>query len=332
MATIFPNGERVLGAPIDLRWAGEQPVAGTIPHSPYVIADGASAEYADLAGGEQFNLSRGSTAQNAVTVTVSAPGGGPGTKTLAEVVADINAVFGVTAGKPTNFAFAWKNRIRLWDKTVGGNVGRIEVDEYLGADEAAKNAVYEKIGLAQFLSRTQGSLYYEPTLGHAVVNDDMAVFSSTYLVLPPETKGVWVEVGAGNYSQGDGPWVPVVSGHFATETFGIPPSPRLMSNLQGQESFRSAVPTSGSLVKVGGFAGVVAYIVKPGEQGIFVPPPGGVLALPNITGKSQIYIPVPKTSATRFYGVAMGAVPDEDASGSADRYAALCSMKAWAVG
>lgn len=188
MATIFPQGEQLLSAPFDFEWAD---VRQGGPNSPGVYVDGVRVDFTTLVGGEVVTLSRGSTTQAGVPVIISAPGGGPGTKTVVEVVADINAVFGLAAGKPTDFAYVWQDAVRLRDRTVGPNVGLASCGLYnVGVPQGSIN----NIGLP-YLSRSEvAAASTTRVCSLALAPDDTSNISSNFFSIPQGTRKLGVVV------------------------------------------------------------------------------------------------------------------------------------------
>jgi len=178
MATIFRQGEQVLSGPFTFEWAD---VRQGGPQSPGVYLDGERADFGSLAGGEIVVLTRGSTAQVGVPVAMTGA-------TVAQCVVDINAIFGLAAGKPTDFAYVVDgSRIRLRDATVGPNAGRARVASY-GAGGSINN-----IGLP-IMDRDQTaaagplrSCSLPPT------QDDTSNITSNFFDIPAGTRRIVVD-------------------------------------------------------------------------------------------------------------------------------------------
>lgn len=327
MATIFPDGLRVLGGPTTFTWLDYR-IAGSGPNSPNVYLTGRQGQYTGLAGGEQFTLSRGSTAQFSVVVTVAAPGGGPGTKTLAELVADINGVFGIAAGKPTDFAFAWKNSVRLVDNTVGLNTAYAEVVDYAGANEAAKNALFEKVGLpARFIRdiTSPGSSSRDCGLEPTRQNDDASCISSNYLTLPANAKALWIRAQAGTL--GDINTISPIFSFFFSDGAGLEPpiGIKYLSELPGLENVFNPAPAFGT-VMLGG--GSTALTVPQNPQGIFALP-GPPIFFPTFTTTTDFKVEVPQWAPARVRCVAVGSL---QTTPQTTRFCARLGMTAWVLG
>lgn len=326
MLPIFPPARRVLTPPTDFLWASARPAGTPQPNAPNVWVTGIAASLASIVGGEQFALSRGSTAQNNTTVTLTAPGAPP--KTLTELVADINAVFGIAAGKPTDFAFAWRGGVRLVDKTVGLNTGLIEVVSYAGANETAKNALYNAIGLP-IISRDQAA---PPNVvrytGVEIANDDGSCVSTNYLALTPEMTSVYVEVDAGcaGPTFADAPQ-PVVALAFSDGTVTYEPPLYWLTQYPGPEALSDPAAYFGAITKLGGvLGGIQAMQVGFFDSSIFNP---GILPTPANSSRSGFEVPIPRMGATRVRAIALGA---RGAFATTTRYSPTVSMRAWGVG
>lgn len=199
MATIFQNPDslRLLGS-ASVVWTDNAPLLWSGGAGNVVMIDGIAPTLSSIVGGEQFGLSRGSTAQSAQVVTLSAPAA-PGTKTLAQVVADINAVLGIASGAPTDFAYAFNGHVRLIDKTVGLNVGLAYVDGYLGANDTVKDGVFKMVGLPEGILRSIGTTAAPTRLADiALANDNGSTVSATALSLPDGSRELEVEIGIQN--------------------------------------------------------------------------------------------------------------------------------------
>lgn len=182
MATIFRQDEQVLAGPLDFEWAD---VRQGGPQYPGVYVDGVQADFASLVGGEQITLTRGSTAQVGVVVTSTGPG-------VVQLATDINAIFGIAGGAPTDFAYVIaSNRIRLRDATVGPNAGLAAVVAY---PVTAPQGSIVNMGLP-IIRRSQvaaASTTRRCSLG--TTHDDTSNITSNYFTVPEGTKRLVVDV------------------------------------------------------------------------------------------------------------------------------------------
>lgn len=328
MATIFPEGLRVLSGPVEFEWLDNR-IAGSGPNSPNVYLTGAEGQYTGIAGGEQINLSRGSTAQINVAVTFAAPGGGPGTKTLAEMVTDINNVFGIAAGKPTDFAFAWQGVIRLVDSTVGLNTALAEVLDYVGANEAAKNALFVKVGLPAAFIRdivTPARPVRDCGLDPGKQNDDASCISANFITIPAGAKALWLQARAG--SLGDSADVTPIFSLAFSDGVGLEPpiGANYLSAQPGAPSLFDPNPLFGA-VSIGG--GAQAFTVPQGNPGIFKLPGGPIITLPDFTRMTDFMVEIPKWAPVRARCVANGTF---NPTPNPKRFSARVGVRAWVLG
>lgn len=324
MATIFPVPGNVLSSPVDFTWLDYRTIGTLQPNAPNVYITGLSGPAVEaLVGGEQFALSRGSTLQVNVTVTVAAPGGP--TKTLAELIADINAVFGIAGGKPTDFAYEWNGGVRLVDATVGPNTGLAEVVSYAGADEDAKNALFQAVGLPVMLRDQNAAARLTRSCGLEVALDDQSAVSSNYLALTADMRSVYVEVFAGSPGGQHAP-PPIVALAFSDGSAAYEPPLPYLSSYQGPEALVDPVPVFGAALKLGGqFGGVIGYVVPVTDTAIFKTS-GPPITVPDVQSRAAFRVDIPRTGATRMRVMALGGL------GRSSRYAPYVQARAWGVG
>ena len=325
MATIFPSGMRVLGGPFDFSWGDVRPSGFNAP-SVYVTAE--RANYAGLLGGEVVKMSRGSTLQFSVNMPVSPPGGGPGTKTRAELITDINAVFGIAGGAPTEFAWEWRNGIRLADSTVGPNTGLAAVDDYTAVGEAAKNALFQMMGFPAVVSRDQlvaASLVRQ--LEFAPSNDDSSQLSSTVFLFPGLTKALLVEAVTGTYDTLFDVRAPGAAFSFAFSDGSAPYDPglELTSEYMGGTAPANPVPL-GALVQLGASP---AYVAPVGVYPVSFKTSGPPSVTPLVYQKTAFVVEVPTMNVDRARCIAV-ASPDLFDDGT--RFPARLSVRAWSLG
>ncbi len=324
MATIFTNNDlRVLSGPFDFQWVDVRPAGAFQYNAPNVYITGVPADYASLAGGEQFVLSRGSTAQSGVTVTVSVPGGGPGTKTLAEVVTDINAVFGVAAGKPTEYAYAWAGAIRLVDATVGLNIGHAEVADYVGATDADKDLLYSRVGLPAQLARDVGQVAVAYRACGIVPWDDQSCVSDNYFPLTGEMRALYIEAqGGGN---GVGYPSPIFSLAFALGSTPDKPQPYLGA-YQGVGSDAAPTPDYGFVNRVQP-AGL--FNIPTGVSDIFFRS-GGPHSPPQFQSRVGFRVDIPRTAPDRVRCIGLGSL--QPTPTSTGRIGGVIAVRVWGLG
>jgi hypothetical protein len=286
MTTIFQNPDslRLLGS-ASVVWTDNAPLIWSGGAGTVVMIDGIAPALSSIVGGEQFQLTRGSTAQIAQTVTLAAPGA-PGTKTLAQVVTDINAVFGIAGGAPTEFAYEFAGHVRLIDKTVGMNIGRAAVDAYIGANNTIQDGVFKKVGLPVGINRSIATVAAVTRMVDvALANDNGSIVSSTALALPDGSRELEVEIGIRNEWNRHRPiLIPMFSdGSAAYE----PPFNYVLTKASIDASIDPAVDISG-IVRARPLGGVAIDAPSPPFQLI------GVLGQPPMPQtRTRVRFPVP---------------------------------------
>lgn len=327
MATIFPSGERVLSGPFDFEW--EDARSGG-PNSPNVYLSGVDANYAGLAGGEQFNMSRGSTAQINQVVTVAAPGGGPGTKTRAELITDINAVFGLAGGAPTEFAFTCgTGGIRCIDNTVGPNTALAAMLDYTAVGEAAKDALYAMIGFNANVTRdiTAVASTTRTLVGNGQL-DDRSMLSSNFFSLPAGTKKLLLEVAVGNLAVFNSSTSPPAVFSLAWSDGSALYEPGagllLLSELEWGLSGANPAQVVDQINLFGGQPSIMVPVKAPAS--IQAVPPAVV---PAVWQRTQMEVIAPTMNASRVRAIALSCF---DLFRSGSRHPTKMQLRAWAVG
>lgn len=326
MATIFPSGLRVLGGPFDFQW-GDVRTSG--PNSPSVYITAGKANYAGLLGGEVVRMSRGSTLQFSANMTVSAPGGGPGTKTRAELITDINNVFGIAGGAPTNFAWPFLDGIRLADSTVGPNTGYAGVDDYTAVGEAAKNALFQMMGFPANTNRDQTTGAISPRfLELAFSNDDSSQLSSNVFVFPGLCKALLVEAQAGTSDGLFGPRAPgaAFALAFSNGTAAYDPGLALSSEYMRGLSAENPVPLFGTLVQMGRSP---IYNAPVGDSPIVFQTSGFPSPVPLVYQKTSFVVEIPTMNAVQVRCLALGS---PDIFGTGARNPARLAVRVWGLG
>ena len=316
--TILQGTERLLAGPHNFLWSDIIPAG---PNGPCVTVFGdGNADFGSInAGVDGCTLSRGSTLQSGLPVTFT------GT-TLVQCVADINAIFGIVGGAPTNFAYPFNNTIVLWDSTVGLNIALAGVDDLTGANEAAKNQTFSRCGLPNITRDAAAAPNIVRRVG-TLRFDDMSCLSTDTFPIPLNTTALIVEAATGSspFSSDFSSPTPAISLCFSDGTAIYEPAGKIfISEMPGPLSFVDPNPAIGLVSSVGP-GNVLSFAQS--DQSVFVRPPGALIVVP-VYSRSRIRVPVPPVGATLVRVAALAALPISQPSWRG----ANVSIRAWAIG
>lgn len=313
--TILQGSERVLSGPFDFLWTDLIPGG---PNGPCVTVFGERGDFASLAPGDGCTLSRGSTLQSSVPVAFTGA-------TLAQCVTDINAVFGIASGAPTDFAYAAVNAIALWDSTVGPNLALAGVNDLTGASSVLKDQTYARCGLPGIVRDLSAAPY--PVRRTATFrNDDTSCLSSNAMPLPAGTSALVVEAFVGSYYD----LLPLVAVALSDGTAPYALAGKSwLSQLAGALSFVDPNLPLGFVERVGPSPGPGPILsFSPVQRHLFVRT--GLYDPGELSQRARVRVPVPPVGATSARAVVLGAVPASP--GPPSWFGAAASVRAWAVG